>query len=333
MSASFDGSATYLLRTGKVLRGPVADSGKGTLSCWLKTDDTTSALFMGGPDSTNPQVVLGLVSGTLRITIKDASTIVWRAVTSSTYNDSAWHHFIATWDLANTTAHLYVDGSADQTDSTGPDSGEAEWSTSTEWAIGGLANGTSLYDGKLYDLIFWPGQYVDISDDRNLQYFVSRDGQSVSVSDPFGAGQYIATEPGGVKPVGYGSHGTNPFGAAPAIYYAGSWRKNLGTGGKLTLQSEYEDTSSSDPDEPNAYRLASRPGAGRIGERWFDSEKSGMSAPRSETFIERRHGHPDYGKRLRTKDERDEETRDLLPPKQAFSTLLRPNEEDTLDNR
>jgi hypothetical protein len=69
------------------------------------------------------------------------------------------------------------------------------------------------------------------------------------------------------------------------------------------------------------------------GERWFDSEQSGFSYPRSETFIEQREGIPSYGKRL-GKDERDEKTRQERPGL-SFSQIIlgTPGLEDDSEDR
>lgn len=323
MSAIFDGSATYLSRSSG-LTG-VSDSKKGTIAFWFKRGATGAGSIFSSGSATGFYALF--TSGNLLrfIGYNSAGTKILQLDSSAITSTSLWYHAIASWDLSAGSTHLYINGSSDNTEDTATDA--AVDYTGDAVAIGGSTAGASLYNGKLYDLIFWPGSYADLSDATELRKFVSSDGVAIAAADPYGAGQHIATIPSGVKPVGYGHDASFPTGVRPAVFFSNDWRINRGTGGPFTLVSDFDTESS--PDIPNAYRLASR--GGKVGERWFDSEKSGMSAPRSETFIERRPGHPDYGKRLRTKDEMDERTRDLEPRDRSFISLLNPREDDSVD--
>lgn len=325
MSAIFDGSATYLLRSSALK--DVAASKSGTIAFWFKTSTASSAcILQAATVASQSRMRINVSSAGVEMNLLTADLdLSWKASTDTDPTDGNWHHLAAAWDLANTNALLYLDGLVDQTDTTGPQDESIPWEDVTQISIGATVNGATFFNGKIYDLIFWPGTFVDLSDATELRKLVSSDGTSIAASDPFGAGEHIATIPSGVKPVGYGHDASFPTGVAPAVYFSNDWRINRGTGGPFTVVGDFGTESS--PDNPNPYRLASR--GGKVGERWFDSEKSGMSAPRGETFIERRPGHPDFGKRLRTKDERDEDTRDLSPHDRAFVSLLNPREDDS----
>jgi hypothetical protein len=202
-----------------------------------------------------------------------------------------------------------------------------DYAGSTAWTVGATVDGTSKFDGKLYDLLLWPGTFVDISDADNLKYLVSSDGRTNADTGY----EYQKYEPTGVKPVGYGHDFSFPTtGVRPAIAFSVGFTLNRGTGGPFTLNGTFESQSS--PDNPNGYRGAAR--WATPGQRWFDSERSGFSYPRAETFIEDREGHPDLGKRMGL-DERDEETRDIGPLRAAsVSTLVRGgDEQDDEDTR
>ena len=324
MSVSFDGSTTYLSRSGALT--DVSSSKIGTLSFWLKTAATSGTIFAGGAAAGSEKFIVDLTSGKVRITLRNsAGTTLWRANTSA-INTSLWKHIAIAFTLGTPTAYLYVNRTSDETETTAATDGTVDYAGATIWTVGATVDGTDKFDGKLYDLLFWPGTFIDLSDSTKLKYLVSSDGVSVSATK-----NYQPSIPSGVKPVGYGHDFTFPTsGVKPSTAFVGNFATNRGTGGRFTLNGTWESQSS--PDNPNAYRGSAK--WATPGQRWFDSEQSGFSYPRAETFVESREGHPAFGKRLGL-DERDETTRDVGSQRGvSVSTLVRgPDEEDAEDTR
>lgn len=331
MSAIFNGTTTFLGRSQNLIG--IESSKKGTVSGWFKTTSVGfHTLIDGGTPIVSPAesfMNVTLLAGKVSCTLKmDGVTFLWSAITVNTYNDGEWHHFAVSWDLAGPTALFYVDRVVDQVDALGPLDGTVPYADATIWAVGSDRNGALPFDGKLHDIAFWPGVFLDFTDGDVLARLVSNDGRDSGNANT----DYLDHVPNNLKAVGYGPEAASPSrGIRPAIYFSGAWTINRGTGGDFALNGTFG--TQTQPDQPNPYRLAASHMT--AGERWFDDEKSGLSAPRSETFIERRAGHPDFGKRMRTVD-RDELTRDIEPMRRSFSRLIRPfppNEEDTEDLR
>ena len=324
MSVSFDGSTTYLSRAGALTN--VSSSKSGTLSFWINTEATSGTIFAGGATVDAEKLRVELSSGAVRVTLRDSGgTTLWQA-SSSAVNTGLWKHIAIAFTLGTPTAYLYVNRTSDETEATAAADGTVDYAGATIWTVGATVDGTDKFDGKLYDLLFWPGTFIDLSDSTALKYLVSSDGVTVSTTK-----WYQPSIPSGVKPVGYGHDLSFPTsGVKPATAFVGNFATNRGTGGRFTLNGTWESQTS--PDNPNAYRGSAKwltPG-----QRWFDSEQSGFSYPRAETFIETREGHPSFGKRLGI-DERDENTRDVGSLRgQSVSTLVRgPDEEDNEDTR
>lgn len=324
MSAAFDGSATYLSK-GTALTD-VSSSKIGTFSFWLNTAATSGTIVAGGAVAGSEKFIIDLTSGKVRITLRNsAGTILWRANTVA-INTSLWKHISGAYTLGTPTAQLFVDRVSDETETTAAIDGTVDYAGATTWTIGATVDATSFFDGKLYDFIFWPGTFIDLSDATTRKFLISSDNLSLSA-----VRNYPNLEPSGVKPVGYGHDASLPTeGVRPAIYFGGGWNQNRGTGGPFTLNGTFESQTS--PDNPNAYRKSAK--WSTPGQRWFDSERGGFSYPRAQTFVENREGHPDFGKRMGL-DERDETTRDVGPLRSvSVSSLVRgSDEEDEEDTR
>jgi hypothetical protein len=215
--------------------------------------------------------------------------------------------------LANTTAHLYVDRTSDEVVSTGPTDGTIDFAGVTEWIIGANVAGTAnFFTGEMDDVVFIPGYFLDASDADELNKVVSSDGRThASRTDIYWQ------NPGpdaGPKQVGYGATGSKISGTGVPILMIGkNFQINRGSGQNFTINGSPENSRG-----PLIYRQSAL--RATPGERWFDSERSGFSYPRSETFIEQREGIPSYGKRL-GKDERDEKTRQERPGL-SFSQII-----------
>ncbi len=335
MTAVFDGTASHLKRSVEYL-GSGLDSKKGLVSTWIKRGSTGADVLYEQDSAVKGMQIQWTAGNLLQVTGYNAadSKILDISTTTAITSTTLWNQIAFSWDLGAGTTRVVVNGADDATKTTETD--DTVDYTRGEASIGSTSAGGSYLDAKLYDFIFWPGQYLDLTDKAVMLKLLSTDAvdsiSQVSEASVTDTRYSVATEPGERKPVGYGHDAAFPTGTRPLVYFAGGgWQsgKNKGTGGDFVLTGGY--TAVTTDDIPNAYRLASK--GGRVGERWFDSEKSGMSATRSETFIEKRPGHPDHGRRLRTRDERDEKTRDLVTFRRSFSRLIRPNEEDHQDRR
>jgi hypothetical protein len=312
MSLTFDGSTAYIQRSAN-LQG-IADSDAFTLSLWFKATANPGNILLGINSGGN-RIGLSIESSTGKVAAvlrNSSNTVLYAGKTATDYSDSVWHHLALAADLSATTVHLYLDRISDEVVSVGPTSGTIDFTGITEWIIGANTGGTSnFFTGDIDDIIFWPGYFLDISSADNLRKLVSSDGLTESVDGQYR--QHARPTPL-YKPVGYGATGDLPTGGVkPILRLADNFRLNRGTGGNFTVNGTFAASRG-----PNAYRqsaLRSTPG-----ERWFDSEQSGFSYPRSETVIETREGISSVGKRI-GKDEVDDRTRNERPSV-TFSQLL-----------
>jgi hypothetical protein len=304
MALTFDGTDDYVDQS--ALRG-VADTKQLTLSLWFKgTTDAANLFQVDGSASVRFALTIESSTGKLVVIARNsANTILWAAKTATDYTDDAWHHVVVTTDLANTTAYIYVDRVDDTVSSVGPSDGTIDLTGGTAWTIGANNGGTpNWFTGEMDDVLFFDDYFLDVTDDDELTKVVSSDGRTHATrSDQHWQN---AGPDRGVKPVGYGDGGKAVTGDQKAkILLSGNFQINRGTGGNFTVSGTPDGSRG-----PEIYRQSAlRP---TQGERWFDSEQSGFSYPRSETVIEQREGSPSYGKRL-GKDEVDDEFRQERP--------------------
>jgi len=329
MSLVFDGTDDYVARAS--LDG-LENSALGTFAMWFKaTADLAGTLFRGFNAAGNRfDVVIAVTTGLITATVRNSSnTILWEASTTSTdWADGEFHHLAIAWSLTGTaSAQLYVDRVLNQTDATAPTVGTVDLVGATEWLIGADVGGTATFlTGEVSEVLFWPGTKLDLSDADTMRLLVSSDGLTESQSDQ---GRQNAGPDSGPKPVGYGVQCTLPTGGTrPIIYLSDSFTVNRGTGGNFTVNG-----APSEGRGPNIYRSSAlRP---TFGERWFESEQSGRSYPRSETIIETREGISNFGKRIGL-DEVDDRTRGEKPGL-TFQQLIigrgRDREDDSEDRR
>jgi hypothetical protein len=241
------------------------------------------------------------------------------------HHDGIWHHAAIAMDGSAGVAHLYVDRTSDEAVTTAP-TGTIDFAGVTEWTIGADQAGSgNFFTGELDDIIFWPGYFLDISNADNLRKLVSSDGATESQSDQY---RQDARPTPFYKPVGYGHSGDLPTGGTkPILHLASNFQINRGTGGNFTVNGTPAASRG-----PVAYRQSAlRP---TTGERWFDSEQSGFSYPRSQTVIETREGLTNFGKRIGI-DEVDDITRNERPAT-TFSQLIigqAGREDDSEDTR
>jgi hypothetical protein len=231
-----------------------------------------------------------------------------------------------TVDMSDVTKrHLLVNRTSDLTANTYTDDTLAFY-RGQKLGVGATGNaGASPWNGEIAEVLFYPGVYLDLSVASVAANFASSDGQDESRVDQH------RQNPGpdaGPKQVGYGATGSLPSGGTnPYVYVSGNFEINKGTGPNFDINGA--PTASRGPLIYRQSALRSTPG-----ERWFDSERSGFSYPRSETFIEQREGISSFGKRL-GKDEEDAPTRQERPGL-SFSQIILGTpglEDDSEENR
>lgn len=312
MALTFDGSTDYVSLSAN-LTG-IASSKLATLSFWFKSSTDPGDLFTAVNSGGNRfSVKLESSTGLLVVTARNSSnTTLYLAKTATDYTDGDWHHVLISLSLGSTLANIYVDRTSDEVITTGPTDGTIDWAGVTEWVIGGDTGGTSLFTGDLDDVVFFYNYYLDATDADTLAKVVSSDGRThPSRNDIYWKNQGPDQGP---KQVGYGPDGKDISQlTAPILMIGKNFQINRGSGQDFTING-----SPAFSRGPLIYRQdALRPGGA---ERWFDSEQSGFSYPRSETVIERREGIPSFGKRI-GQDEVDEQTRQERPGL-SFSQII-----------
>lgn len=229
-SADFDG--TEEMQRLADLTGS-SDGKTGIFSCWIRFDAGAGArsIFIGANGrfditkadfpSSNRFYVLGKTPA--GVTILDINSA------TETAPGTAWRHILASWDLATTTTHLYINDVSDRTVTTVTN--DTIDYTDTNWFIAG--NGAVRLDACFADLYFAPNQYLDFSLVANRRKFISQSG----------------------KPVHLGATGSLPTGTAPIVFLhlddgeaAGNWQTNRGTGGNWTQSGTLTIGSSSPSD-------------------------------------------------------------------------------------
>lgn len=212
---NFDGTNDYLTRGGGLTGA--SDSKKGLVSFWWKVNggDGTFRQIFEGPSGDGLQISQ-FFTNKLYLEARNSSGIFKMTLMSdNTYlAGGGWHHAVASWDLAATTAQLYIDDVESADFSTTALDDTIDY-TQTEWSVGARSDSSIKFDGDLADLYVNFGESLDLSNSTNRRKFISA----------------------GLAPVDLGSDGSTPTGTAPIVFLHGSvssWETNDGTGGGFT---------------------------------------------------------------------------------------------------
>jgi len=329
MSLDFDGSSYYLGDSLVDLRDPTTLT-TGIVSGWFKIATAPAAtewLFAITPPGTASSrfSVTVTSAGVLLIRGQDVAgtggSSILSVQSSSSVTDGSWHHFLCAWDVDTNANVILLIAGVNKT--TLNFNGATEVEMRGLVSLGAKTDGTKPFTGQIYEMNLWHGFYLNPTTAANRRLFLSSEGDT----------DYATPGPTGTtrKVVGLGVYGINV--GAEAIVLIGNDNPNnrARRSDKLVLQAGTAGHSSSNP---KVYRESARRGLGRLGERWFDSEQSGFSYPRSETFIETREGLGSSGQRLGL-DEKDATTR-RERPSMTMSQLILSNidrEEDRGENR
>lgn len=217
VAATFDGTNDYMTR-GAGLTGAV-DGKKGIFSCWVKISGGANNYRMI-LDTPSDKVIIYLTNANkfiVRALDPTAVTTLIQLTTINTYSvGAAWHHVLASWDLATAGArHLYITDVSDM--SVDVFANNTIDYTVSEWAIG-VYNDLSSYkwNGCLSELYFNTVDYLDFSVVANRRKFIDASG----------------------APVSLGADGSTPTGTVPIIYLNNTYNFfdiNRGSGGNFTI--------------------------------------------------------------------------------------------------
>lgn len=234
-AADFDGTNDWMARGG-ALTG-IADGKAGTFACCFRVDGgdgtfrglyiinttTAAAGFSVFLDSSNRLNVIAR---------NTAGTLILNKITTSTYAAGAtWYVMEASWDLAATTSHLYVNDAA-PTLGTNTNTDDTIDYTKDNVGIAARGDGATKFSGCLAE-VFFHTTYIDLSVEANRRKFISATG----------------------KPVSLGADGSTPLGVQPLVYQriadgaaASTFATNLGSGGNFTITGTLDVCSTSPTD-------------------------------------------------------------------------------------
>lgn len=159
-AADFDGSNDNMLRGGGLT--DVADGKTGTFSFWFRLDGGDDAYmnFMRGTDSQNIVIYRGITNDIRLAGYDSTPTLRMLLITTNLHTtDSAWHHCLATWDMATAgSGKIYIDG-VDETVQVTYTDATLDY-TSANWGLGAKLDGTWKLNGALSEFAFWADQYT-----------------------------------------------------------------------------------------------------------------------------------------------------------------------------
>ena len=214
--ASFDGTNDYLTR-GAGYTGSV-DGKVGIYACRIR--------FNGG-DGVQQRIHSSVVFSALlknanntisAVGYNVASSNILNLVSNTAYTSSSGYiNILASWDLANSLAHLYINNVDDENTGATTKTNDTIDYTQANHSIGGEFNGNFKCNADINVLYFNPAAYIDITSSANrLKFFDA-------------AGKWVPSRTG---------NGSEPTGTAPILYVPLQYtvfQRNLGTGGQLTV--------------------------------------------------------------------------------------------------
>ena len=221
VGVAYDGTTSFLTRDAGLTGA--ADGKEGTFSAWIKITEghdsgailaSVSALAGG---SGRTRFTLG--SGTREfqvIGVNSSNTTILDIISTIELPAGVWNHVLCSYDLTDTgNRHLYVNDADNLTVNTYTN--DTIDYTLPDWGVGGLPDGSGLFEGSLAEVWFEP-TYIDLSIEANRRKFISANG----------------------RPVDLGADGSTPTGSAPIVYLKND-ETNLGDGEGFTLNGTVTD--------------------------------------------------------------------------------------------
>ena len=221
ITTSADMGATVILNRGADMTG-VGDSATGILSVWFRLDGSNGSVRKLLAN-TSQYVDIGLLADNkmkMDLVSPTAGNLISITSTSTYVAGAAWHHLLASWDMAGLAGqkpkHMYINNNVEQGAVSDVGGVSIVEYTRGEWQVGSLGATGSNFDGCLAEFWFAPGQFLDFSVASNRNKFRN------------GAGQ----------PIDLGVNGELPTGTAPALYLSNEFSTfptNNGTGGDFIV--------------------------------------------------------------------------------------------------
>jgi hypothetical protein len=227
-STQFAGDRLY--HTGN-LTG-IADSKQLLMSIWFKLtsagDNGSLRQLLNAYDGgTNRRVELMITAGDiLRIVIRNAASTIIIDETNATgtfTSATGWVHVMASYDLAASKYHLYINGTSNQNNAVLSDD-TIDYNMAgggAQWDIIGVED-NSRESSILLSEYYFTNTYLDLSISGNRDKFRSGTGH----------------------PVDLGADGSTPTGTQPLIYFHnayGTFGTNLGSGGNFSVNGALAD--------------------------------------------------------------------------------------------
>lgn len=222
----FDGTNDYLTRGGDLTGN--ADGKAGIVSVWLNfqggdgsfqrifASEFSGVRFLVDRTDTNKFRVFGANAA--------GTTILNLQSTTSITTTSGWVHILASWNLATTTAQLYLNDVNDANVVTATN--DTIDYTQANWSAGGNGDGTFKLNAFIADAYLNLATSLDLSNASNRSKFIL-----------------------GRRPVFLGVDGSLPTGAQPIVFLSGNvaspFATNKGSGGGFTTNGTLTDASSS----------------------------------------------------------------------------------------
>ena len=212
----FDGVNDYLTR-GSDLTGN-ANGKEGIFSVWFRVDGRNAAnrdLVQINTARFRVRLTNGNKFNFVGSNTVPALIFFLASNTAIAVDSTTWRHVVASWDLLNGTAHVYVDDAEDKA-AGGTFTNDNIDYTATDWGVGAYpVDGSNKWDGPLAEFYF-AQEFLDFSVTANRRKFIDANG----------------------FPVDLGPSGYKPTGTAPIIYMRTQFNNaglNSGTGGDFTI--------------------------------------------------------------------------------------------------
>ena len=261
MSIILDGTNDYYSST--TISIP---SGKtGTFHTWFKPDVvSTQALLMGRNTGGNDAFWSSAFNTIASIVGRNSSGTVVLGLSSTgiTLAVGNWYNLLASWDLENGLGNLLINGT-DVLGSTTLTDDDINYGGVSAWQVGAQTDAAgdpaNQLNGTLDD-IYFSTSYIELATAANVRLFYGREGTTVGLG-------WKGNRPTGSRPEIFQSHGPNNYGT------------NEGTEADFTRFG----SPTFSRGRPAAHETLSR---GFYGERWRESERSGIPFRESRLVIE-----------------------------------------------
>ena len=227
------GSNDYLTR-GADLTG-LADGKAGTLSVWVRVDGGDTAqrvIFILNSGTGTSGLACQLLPTTNKLDIAGrnaAGTVILQMRTTPAYAaGTTWLNILASWDLAGSVNHLYVNDAAPALDIDTATDDTIDY-TKGNAGVAARTDGSFDWNGCIAE-VFFHTTYIDLSSEANRRLFISATGKAVDL----------------------GADGSTPLGVQPLVYLhlndaqdPTEFAVNLGTGGSYANTGTIETCDSS----------------------------------------------------------------------------------------